>query len=265
MTEGVIQINEEGTDINLENSLKSSAESISESPAESQQDAMNSDQPVPRPEIDSDDLPKLFEALLFVAGSPLSLEKLCNIAKVDLEVAKQAITVLKTSLEGRASPVELIEVNGGFQFRTKEFFAPFIQELKRTRPRKLSPAALETLAVIAYRQPVVKSDMEAIRGVDVTPTLKTLLDRKMIRIVGYQATVGQPALYGTTDLFLEIFGLRALTDLPALKDLKEINEDPGEGGFDIDSDETDSEGNAESSNASEEIQHELNEPIAANE
>ena len=92
----------------------------------------------------------------------------------------------------------------------------------------MSGPALETLAVIAYRQPIVRSDMEKIRGVDVTPTLKTLLDRRLIRIVGHQETVGQPALYGTTDDFLKVFGLSSLSQLPTLRDLKELDSDPGE-------------------------------------
>lgn len=207
--------------------------------------------PVERPEIDAEDLPKLFEALLFVSGHPITLDKLCEIAKAEEEDAKKALESLKKSLEDRGASIELVEINGGFQLRTKDFFAPFIQELKRTRPRRLSPAALETLAVVAYRQPVVKSDIEGIRGVDVTPTLKTLLDRRFIRIIGYQATVGQPALYGTTDQFLEVFGLRSLADLPALKDLREINEDPGE---------TTSEGGNEDETATAEEQP----PVAAN-
>jgi len=185
-------------------------------------------QPIERPEVPVEDLPKLFEALLFVAGNPIALDKLCEIAKTTEDITKEALAKLKMNLEERSSAFSLVEVNGAYQFRTKEFFAPFIQELKRTRPKRLSPAALETLAVVAYRQPVVKSDIEAIRGVDVTPTLKTLIDRKLIRIMGYQATVGQPALYGTTENFLEIFGMSSLSDLPSLKDLRELAEEPGE-------------------------------------
>ncbi len=185
-------------------------------------------QPVERPEVPVEDLPKLFEALLFVAGNPVPFDKLCEIAKTAEDVAKEALSKLKAGLEERQAAFSLVEVNGSYQFRTREFFAPFIQEMKRSRPKRLSPAALETLAVVAYRQPVVKSDIEGIRGVDVSPTLKTLIDRKLIRIMGYQATVGQPALYGTTDQFLEIFGMKSLSDLPSLKDLRELNSEPGE-------------------------------------
>ena len=96
------------------------------------------------------------------------------------------------------------------------------------KPRKLSQAALETLAVVAYQQPVVKSEIDKIRGVDVAPTIKTLLERKLIKILGYQASVGQPALYGTTEDFLSIFGLNALSELPSLRDLKALVKEPGE-------------------------------------
>jgi segregation and condensation protein B len=96
------------------------------------------------------------------------------------------------------------------------------------KPRKLSQAALETLAVIAYQQPVVKSEVDKIRGVDVAPTIKTLLERKLVKIIGYQASVGQPALYGTTEDFLQIFGLSSLSALPAMRDLKSLVKEPGE-------------------------------------
>jgi segregation and condensation protein B len=96
------------------------------------------------------------------------------------------------------------------------------------RPRKLSQAALETLAVVAYQQPVVKSEIDKIRGVDVAPTIKTLLERKLVKIIGYQASVGQPALYGTTEEFLQVFGLPALSALPSIQDLKALVREPGE-------------------------------------
>jgi segregation and condensation protein B len=92
----------------------------------------------------------------------------------------------------------------------------------------LSAAALETLAIVAYRQPIVRSDVEKIRGVDCTPTIKTLLERGLIKILGHQASVGQPALYGTTEEFLKLFGLNSLSELPTLRDLQELERDPGE-------------------------------------
>ena len=106
--------------------------------------------------------------------------------------------------------------------------------MKAGRPRRLSPPALETLAIVAYRQPIVKSDVEKIRGVDATPTLKTLLEKGFVRIVGHRDSVGQPALYGTTEKFLHVFGIRSLSELPTLRDLKELESDPGEVDYDDD-------------------------------
>jgi segregation and condensation protein B len=178
--------------------------------------------------FEREDLPALVEAVLFVHGSPIGVQQLCDVSGFAEEDVLQAIDELKMILVERNSGVELLAVAEGFQIRTKAQFSSVIRELKSSRPRKLSAAALETLAIVAYRQPVVKSDIEAIRGVDTAPTLKTLLDRKLIRIVGYQATIGQPTLYGTTDEFLEVFGLGSLSALPSLRDLKAMKETPAD-------------------------------------
>lgn len=178
--------------------------------------------------LEVEDRAGLLEALLIAHGEPLSLETLGAITKLSDADLKEALGKLRTRLEQGNAGVELVEVGARHQIRTKVIFAPFIRELKAGKPRRLSAAALETLAVIAYRQPVVRSDIEKIRGVDVTPTLKTLLERKLVRIVGHQETVGQPALYGTTDDFLKVFGLNSLSQLPTLRDLKELERDPGE-------------------------------------
>jgi segregation and condensation protein B len=124
--------------------------------------------------------------------------------------------------------IEVVVVAERLQLRTKAAYAEFVRALMVVKPRRLSQAALETLSVIAYRQPVVKSEIDKIRGVDVAPTIKTLIDRKLIKILGYQASVGQPALYGTTEEFLQVFGLAGLSDLPALRDIKSLAKEPGE-------------------------------------
>jgi segregation and condensation protein B len=170
----------------------------------------------------------LIEALIFANGEPVSSTQLSEIAGITEEEVAQSVSIIQTKFERPDAGIELVEVAGKFQFRTKALFAPFLQQLKSDRPRKLSPPALETLAIIAYRQPIVKSDVEKLRGVDATPTLKTLLERGLIKIVGHQSTVGQPALYGTTDEFLALFGLSSLGELPTLRDLKELESDPGE-------------------------------------
>ncbi|RMG42016.1 MAG: SMC-Scp complex subunit ScpB [Candidatus Dadabacteria bacterium] len=170
----------------------------------------------------------LVEALLFAYGEPLDPADLKSAAGLEDKELKEVIEELKNRYSSIDRGIELKVISGRYQLRTKPQFASAIGQLKAGRPRRLSPAALETLAIIAYRQPIVRSDIEKLRGVDATPTIKTLLDKKLIKIVGHQATVGQPALYGTTDEFLKLFGISSLSELPTLRDLKELEEDPGE-------------------------------------
>ncbi len=173
----------------------------------------------------------LVEALLFAYGEPLSLETLTFVSKLTEEEVKESVVQLEEKLKSRSSGLELVHVAQKFQLRTKPEFGTYLLELKAGAPRRLTAQALETLSVIAYRQPVVKSEVEKIRGVDSTPTLKTLLDRDLIKIIGHQETVGQPALYATTDEFLKLFGLASIAELPTLRELKEIIGDPGESGL----------------------------------
>jgi len=171
----------------------------------------------------------LIEALLFANGIPLDPARIKDIADISDDVFEKVTTHLQGKYnDSDESGIELVKVAGKYQFRTKAKFAGFLQQLKSEKPRRLTPAALETLAIIAYRQPIVRSDVERIRGVDATPTIKTLLEKKLIKIAGHQATVGQPALYATTEEFLSLFGLETLSALPSLKDLKEFEQDPGE-------------------------------------
>lgn len=180
----------------------------------------------------------LVEALIFASGDPISVDRLREVTRMSREEIETAIAEIREASTAQSDRgIELVLVAGKYQFRTKALHGVYLQELKAGKPRRLSAAALETLAVIAYRQPVVKSDIEKIRGVDVTPTLKTLLERELVKIVGHQATVGQPTLYGTTEQFLKIFGLSSLGELPTLRDLNDLHADPGE----IDEDD-DSEG-----------------------
>lgn len=181
---------------------------------------------VPEGNLDQD--AAMLEALLFAAGEPLTPFRLNEICKVGESRVLAALERLAAKHSESLSGLELVEVAGKFQLRTKVEFGPIVRELKASRPRRLSTAALETLAIIAYRQPIVRADIEQIRGVDVSPTLKTLLERGLIRIVGHQSTVGQPALFGTTEAFLSLFGLRSLTELPTLRDIKEFEAEPGD-------------------------------------
>ena len=180
-----------------------------------------------KPELDAEEHEALIEALVFAHGEPVSLEALATISGFAEDHIKELLGKIKARFDENSAGVELLEMGSRFQFRTRNRFAAFVRELKLLRPRKLSQQALETLAIVAYRQPIVKSDIEKLRGVDATPTLNTLLERKLICIMGHQASVGSPALYGTTDEFLKVFGLRSIADLPSPRDLKEL-EDPGE-------------------------------------
>ena len=188
----------------------------------SQLEETNSDR-----QADLRQLAVMAEALLFASGEPVALSRLAEVANVEAQEMEAALEILSELLSGDRA-IELVKVADKYQLRTKAEYGRWIQALAQVRPRRLSPAALETLSVIAYRQPVVRSDIEKIRGVDATPTIKTLLDRRLIKIVGHQATVGQPALYGTTEEFLKLFGLSSLSELPSLRDLSELEADPGE-------------------------------------
>ncbi len=170
----------------------------------------------------------LLEALLLANGDPLSLARIQEVVGWSRSDILARADRLQAALNEDGRGIELVVVAEKLQLRTKAVFADYVRQLMAVKPRKLSQAALETLAVIAYQQPVVKSEIDKIRGVDVAPTIKTLLERKLVKIIGYQASVGQPALYGTTEDFLQVFGLSALSELPALHDLKALVKEPGE-------------------------------------
>ena len=172
-----------------------------------------------------DNIPAVIEALIFASESPLPLEKICAVLDgVDKTEVKDALDNLITAYEERQSGISIQEVAGGFQFRTRPELALWIKKLKGTRPGSLSPAALETLAIVAYRQPIVKAEIETVRGVDVSAPLKGLLEKKLIRIMGRKDAPGKPIIYGTTKKFLEVFNLKELTDLPTMRELTEITE-----------------------------------------
>lgn len=165
----------------------------------------------------------IIEAILFASEAPLTAERMAEILP---DTEKREIAALLEKLvrdhETRGGGFCLMEVAGGYQFRTRQDMAPWIRKLKAARPAMLSPAALETLAVVAYRQPLVKSEIDRIRGVDASGALKGLLDKKLVRIVGRKDVPGKPIIYGTTKKFLEVFNLRDLSELPTLRELKDL-------------------------------------------
>lgn len=164
----------------------------------------------------------IVEALLLASEMPLSIEKIAEIlGNADKEAINALLRELIREYEERGGGICLKEVAGGVQFRTRSDLAPWIKKLKGVRTI-LTPAALETLSVIAYRQPVLKSEIDHIRGVDVGGSLKTLLEKKLVRIVGRKDVPGKPIIYGTTKRFLEVFNLRDLSELPTLREIKEL-------------------------------------------
>lgn len=180
-----------------------------------------------RSQIAPEQIVPLVQALIFANGDPLSIARLVEVTGLNENEIQNALAIIEAQYASDESGIELVHVAEKYQLRTKPEFSEFVRDLKAEAPRKLSVQALETLAIVAYRQPIVKSDIEKLRGVDAAPTLSTLIDRGLIKIVGHQSSVGQPALYGTTEKFLELFGLGSLGQLPTLRDLKEL-EDPGE-------------------------------------
>jgi segregation and condensation protein B len=169
----------------------------------------------------------VIEALLFASETPLTAERMVEILS-DTE-KKEIVPLLEALMreyEARRGGICLEEVAGGFQFRTRTDLAPWIRKLKAGRPAMLSPAAMETLAVVAYRQPLVKSEIDRIRGVDASGALKGLLEKKIVRIVGRKDVPGKPIIYGTTRKFLEVFNLRDLSELPTLRELKDLPDEP---------------------------------------
>lgn len=165
----------------------------------------------------------IIEAIIFASEAPLTVER---VAEIMPDTEKKEIMALLEKLvreyEERGGGFCLMEVAGGFQFRTRQDLAPWIRKLKTARSAMLSPAALETLAVVAYRQPLVKSEIDRIRGVDASGALKGLLEKKLVRIVGRKDVPGKPIIYGTTKKFLEVFNLRDLSELPTLRELKDL-------------------------------------------
>jgi segregation and condensation protein B len=167
----------------------------------------------------------VIEALILASETPLVLEKICIILSgVEKSEIKEALGKLVSEYNERQGGIYLQEVAGGFQFRTRPELSTWVKKLKSAKPHSLSPQAMETLAIVAYKQPIVKSEIESIRGVDVGGPLKNLLDKKLVRIVGRKDVPGKPIIYGTTKKFLEVFNLKDLLDLPNLRELKELSQ-----------------------------------------
>lgn len=172
----------------------------------------------------TDYIKAIVESLLFASGVPLPLRRLVEVTGATKAEVKAALAALRAEYTGPYRGVRLREVAGGYQFRTVADYADYVKALGRDKPVKLSRAALETLAIIAYRQPLTKIEIEAVRGVDVDGVLNSLLTRKLITVLGRKDVPGRPWIYGTSQQFLEVFNLESITDLPPLPDIHEPTE-----------------------------------------
>jgi len=166
----------------------------------------------------------VIEALIFVSDEPLSVKTIAEVLKEDKQVISEAIAALAEEFNARNGGLQLREVAGGWQFATRPEYHEHVRAFLKTRPSaKLSIASLETLAVIAYRQPVTVPEILEIRGVQSPSAIKTLLDKKLIVAKGRKETVGRPMMYGTSKEFLLQFGLKDLTELPSVEDFHDLS------------------------------------------
>lgn len=173
--------------------------------------------------MEREDIKSIVESLLFVSDGPLTLQRLGEVLEgVAREEIHSTLDELQAELETNRRGVRLVEVSGGYQLRTAKVNAEWVKKLLGGRPARMGRATLETLAIIAYRQPITRAEIEAIRGVDVDGVINTLLDRGLIRPVARKDVPGRPFLYGTTPEFLQLFNLKDLSHLPTLKEMEEI-------------------------------------------
>ena len=165
----------------------------------------------------------IIESLLFVAEDPLTVDKLRTIIETaEAKDIRDALQALSQEYEQRGGGFWLSEVAGGWQMRSRPEYHEWIKKMLQPSPQRLSKAALETLAIIAYKQPIIRADIEYIRGVDSGGVLRQLMERKLIRVLGRKEIAGRPLIYATTKLFLEMFDLKSLNDLPTPAELAEF-------------------------------------------
>jgi segregation and condensation protein B len=179
---------------------------------------------VPAADLSRAHLKGLIEALVFVADQPVALNDIAKAAgRADRKLVKALADELRQDYARRG--IHLDEVAGGLIFRTNPAYAPFIRDVAAKKPVRMTRAQLETLSIVAYRQPLTRPEVDEVRGVDSGPVMKMLLERDLIKILGKKDEPGRPLLYGTTHTFLEFFGLKALKDLPSLREFTELNDD----------------------------------------
>jgi segregation and condensation protein B len=166
----------------------------------------------------------ILESLLLVADGPQSVRRFSEVLDgVGEDAIESALRELQSELDMQNRGIRLAEVAGGYQLRTPKVNADWVKKFLGGRPARMGKATLETLAIIAYRQPITRAEIEAIRGVDVDGVIATLLERNLIRAVARKDVPGRPFLYGTTPEFLQLFNLQDLSQLPTLKEMEEIS------------------------------------------
>jgi segregation and condensation protein B len=181
------------------------------------------------------------EALILASPEPITIARLAKlIPRCTPAKARTLVDDLNAEYVAQQRAFEICEVSGGYQMRTHSEYASYLQQLRSTRPLRLSNAALETLAIVAYRQPLTRAEVENVRGVDAGPVMRNLLERKLLKLAGHREVPGRPMLYATTKRFLEVFGLADLEDLPTLRELEELVPVPDETGDALATDEVES-------------------------
>ncbi len=173
--------------------------------------------------MERDQQKKIVEALVLASREPITATRIAEIVPgCTPSDAKELLKELDLEYERDDRAFEIWEVAGGYQIRTRAAFAGYLRQLQRERNFRLSRAALETLAVVAYKQPVTRSEIENIRGVDVGAVVRSLVERKLVRIAGHREVPGRPLLYATSKRFLEVFGFSRLDDLPTLREIDDL-------------------------------------------
>lgn len=169
-------------------------------------------------------LKSAIEAILFVAGNPLSVERLTGLfEEEDSGRIEAQLSSLAQEYDSRGAGIMLAEVAGGYQLATRQEHAPWVRKFKSVKvSSKLSRPALETLAIVAYKQPITRTEVEAIRGVNIGGIMRNLMERRLVKIVGKKDVPGKPMMYGTTPEFLQYFGMKDLSSLPTLKEFQEL-------------------------------------------
>lgn len=169
-------------------------------------------------------LKSVVESLIFVSDVPVSLDRLCGILEeYEREDIRNALSALQEEYAQPERGICLAEVAKGYQFRTRDENGEYVRRLIKAKAARFSQSALETLAIVAYRQPITRAEIEYLRGVDSGGVIKTLLEKKLVKILGKKDIPGRPLIYGTTREFLEIFSLRDLKSLPSLREIEELS------------------------------------------